>query len=126
MPDRRNWWAVQISVPQSIGFICALLYDHLNPNQRQKLGQTATIQAGGLDLKSLRGANRAWVSRVYVMAGICLDDGQVLKKGISGLSAVGKNKQNSLFQYALPGHEGIYEDGSYLSHDVYPYTGRLC
>lgn len=123
MPDRRNWWSIQIAVPESISFMCALLYDHLEPEQRQKFGQTAITQAGELDKKSLKGANRAWISRVYVMAGLCLDDGKVVKEGVNGLSAIGWNKQNSLFQHAALGQEGIYEDGSYLSHDVYPYAG---
>jgi hyaluronate lyase len=51
-----------------------------------------------------------------------IDDEAELKRARNGLSDLEGNGQKSLFTYVTQG-EGLYEDGSYISHHIYPYTG---
>ncbi|KAF3937158.1 Chondroitinase-AC [Dactylella cylindrospora] len=124
--SRVNWWAIQIGAPMNLADICVILYDHIDEERRKRWGTTSVSLVGNTAIPSLKGGNRAWMSRVLIITGISMDDPDVVRKGIATLSAEGPQnvKCNTLFDYVKPGAgEGIYEDGSLISHDVYPYAG---
>ncbi|KAJ6261599.1 Chondroitinase-AC [Drechslerella dactyloides] len=125
--SRNNWWAIQIGAPKTLADICVILYDQLGPDRRQQWGQTIVDFVGNTAIPSLKGGNRAWTARVLVITGIFMDNEDVLRRGIATLSAQGGGPEvskNTLFQYVEAGAgEGLYKDGTLLSHDVYPYAG---
>ncbi|KAF3919202.1 Chondroitinase-AC [Arthrobotrys entomopaga] len=127
LKSRENWWNLQIGAPMNLADICVILYDHLDIDRRRKWGETIVRIVGNTLIPSLKGGNRAWVSRVLIITGIFMDDGEVIRKGIGTMSAEGGNaevKKGSLFGYIQPGEgEGMYEDGSVIAHHVYAYAG---
>ncbi|KAK6525183.1 hypothetical protein TWF694_005329 [Orbilia ellipsospora] len=127
LKSRENWWALQIGAPLNLADVCVVIYDHLDTDRRRKWGDTIVRVVGNTLIPSLKGGNRAWVSRILISTGIFMDDGEVIRKGIGTMSAEGGNaeiKKSSLFGYIQPGDgEGMYEDGSVISHHVYPYAG---
>lgn len=60
------------------------------------------------------GANRVWKSKVYLLS--------ALLKGDAAGMAAGRDALSPVFQYTVEG-DGFYEDGSFIQHERYPYTG---
>ncbi|EPS41437.1 hypothetical protein H072_4666 [Dactylellina haptotyla CBS 200.50] len=127
LKSRQNWWALQIGAPLNLADLCVLIFDHLDLDRRKRWGQNIIDIVGNTTGASWKGGNRAWISRVLIITGLFMDDGEVIRKGIAALSVYGgtpEAKKSSVFGYVKPGEgEGLYEDGSLLSHDVYPYAG---
>ncbi|KAK6360982.1 hypothetical protein TWF730_007097 [Orbilia blumenaviensis] len=124
---RANWWNIQIGAPQNLADIGVILYEHLGDARRQRLGAKILELVGNPFTPSLKGGNRSWVSRIIVITGIFTDNADTIRLGIRCMSADGGSanvRKNTLFGYIQPGDgEGLYEDGSLISHDVYPYAG---
>ncbi|KAK6498334.1 hypothetical protein TWF481_010925 [Arthrobotrys musiformis] len=124
---RENWWNIQIGAPQNLADIGVLVYPHLRPQRRQELGAKIVELVGNPFIPSLKGGNRSWVARILIIAGIFTDNATTINTGIRCLSADGGSdnvRKNTLFGYIRPGDgEGLYKDGSLISHDVYPYAG---
>ncbi|KAF3096804.1 hypothetical protein TWF594_010990 [Orbilia oligospora] len=124
---RQNWWNIQIGAPQNLADLGVILYHHLHPTRRQEIGAKIVELVGNPFIPSLKGGNRSWVSRILIVAGIFTDNSTTIYTGIRCLSADGGNdnvRKNTLFGYIKPGDgEGLYKDGSLISHDVYPYAG---
>ncbi|KAK6330052.1 hypothetical protein TWF718_003480 [Orbilia javanica] len=124
---RENWWNIQIGAPQNLADLGVILYDHLDPVRRQRLGDKIVELVGNPFIPSLKGGNRSWVAKILIVAGIFTDNSTNIYTGIRCLSADGGGdnvRKNTLFGYIKPGDgEGLYKDGSLISHDVYPYAG---
>ncbi|KAK6514656.1 hypothetical protein TWF281_004854 [Arthrobotrys megalospora] len=124
---RENWWNIQIGAPQNLADLGVILYDHLGEERRKRLGAKTVELAGNPFTPSLKGGNRSWVSRILVVTGIFTDNAETIRMGIRCMSADGGSenvRKNTLFGYIQPGDgEGLYKDGSLISHDVYPYAG---
>ncbi|KAF3919115.1 Chondroitinase-AC [Orbilia brochopaga] len=127
LASRTNWWAIQIGAPKTLADICVIIHDHLSADQRRRWGETIVGIVGNTAIPSLKGGNRSWMARTLIITGIFMDDANVLNRGIATISAQGGGPEiarNSLFRYVEPGDgEGLYKDGSLISHDVYPYAG---
>lgn len=124
---RQNWWNIQIGAPQNLADLGVILYAHLTPTRREQLGSKIIELAGNPFLPSLKGGNRSWVARILIVTGIFTDNATTINTGIRCLSADGGSanvRKNTLFGYIQPGDgEGLYKDGSLISHDVYRYAG---
>ncbi|MGN6242878.1 MAG: polysaccharide lyase family 8 super-sandwich domain-containing protein [Motilibacteraceae bacterium] len=120
-PDN-NWFAWELGVPLNLTDVLGLMYgdlttdqvaenlaaiDHFLPDPTQ-LGLSV-----GWHLKS-EGANRAWAATSIGRRGILGKDAGKVQLATSSLSP--------LFQYAAPGGNGFYRDGSFVFHDGLPYT----
>ncbi|KAF3250283.1 hypothetical protein TWF192_005305 [Orbilia oligospora] len=118
---------IQDRAPQNLADLGVILYAHLHPTRRQEIGAKIVELVGNPFIPSLKGGNRSWVSRILIVAGIFTDNATTIYTGIRCLSADGGNdnvRKNTLFGYIKPGDgEGLYKDGSLISHDVYPYAG---
>ncbi|KAF3915761.1 Chondroitinase-AC [Dactylellina cionopaga] len=124
---RENWWALQIGGPLNLADMCVVVYDALGPERRRKIGQAVVDTVGATAKPSLKGGNRAWIARVLVITGLYMDSPEVVKRGIATLSAEGGSaevRKCTVFDYVRAGDgEGLYPDGSLISHDIYPYAG---
>ncbi|MGN6330635.1 MAG: polysaccharide lyase family 8 super-sandwich domain-containing protein [Motilibacteraceae bacterium] len=120
-PDN-NWFAWELGVPLNLTDVLGLMYDDLTADQVAE--NLAAIdhflpdptQLGlsvGWHLKS-EGANRAWAATSIGRRGILGKDAGKVQLATSSLSP--------LFQYATPGGNGFYRDGSFVFHDGLPYT----
>lgn len=122
-----RWWFWQIGSPLQLNDIAVLLHEaftpeqiarytaairHCNPNPNHivREGQPAT------------GANRVWMFTVEAVRGILLKDAAVLADARDGLSDREGGGKHSVFAYATTG-DGFYEDGSFLQHGKFAYTG---
>ncbi|KAL3428412.1 hypothetical protein PVAG01_01921 [Phlyctema vagabunda] len=120
-PDE-NWWNYKIGASKPLIDIGMILYEELGPERRQEYGLTISKIVGDLDARSLIGSNRANMCQVLIGASILMQDCDEFHRGRDALFDINGGGKNSLFGLVSSG-EGFYEDGSYLSHHVYPYAG---
>ncbi|MEV0618380.1 polysaccharide lyase 8 family protein [Nonomuraea sp. NPDC050404] len=121
--DRRgsNWYWWEIGVPRSLTDTCALLYDglprdHLKrwlrplrrwcPNPERRVSHPGVVETG---------ANRAGKAMAVAMRGLLTHDAHLIKLAGQAVSDLLRTTRG-------PG-DGFYRDGSFIQHDVYPYTG---
>ncbi|MEU8039483.1 polysaccharide lyase 8 family protein [Streptosporangium sp. NPDC049078] len=121
--DRRgsNWYWWEIGVPRSLTDTCALLYDGLPsgrldrwlrplhrwcPDPERRVSHPGVVETG---------ANRAGKAMAVAMRGVLTHDARLVRRA-------GKAVSDLLRPTRGPG-DGFYRDGSFIQHDVYPYTG---
>ncbi|KAF3911215.1 Chondroitinase-AC [Dactylellina cionopaga] len=117
-----NWWNFRIGAPLALVDIAMLLYDDLTPRRRHDYGATIIKNIGNINERSLKGANRADICLALIGAGIITNDEAEVARGRWGLSDKEFNRENSVFRL-VQGGEGLYEGGSYISHEIFPYSG---
>ncbi len=106
-----NWWQWQIGIPQKIIRICIMLYDELSDTQKANyMSATRHFQN---DI-TMTGANRMWECEVFIGRGIIEYNNANIQSAKDGISAV-LGMVNS--------GDGFYDDGSFIQHSYYPYTG---
>ncbi|NOU87610.1 hypothetical protein GC102_17780 [Paenibacillus sp. LMG 31460] len=132
LSDNPYYW--EMGIPMLLNDIMVLLYDQLpgsriadwsnamyfyikDPN-KYNAGKTVAT-----------GANRAWLSQIYILAGILNKDSGIVATGKLLLSDAYKsaeptsgNGTYSLFKYVSKG-DGFYPDGSFIQHESIPYNG---
>ncbi|MFC5830980.1 polysaccharide lyase 8 family protein [Nonomuraea insulae] len=116
-----NWFWWEIGVPRSLTDTCALLYDGLPkdrlerwlrplrrwcPDPERRVSHPGVVETG---------ANRASKAMAVAMRGLLTHDAQLIKRAKDAVSDL-------LRPTAGPG-DGFYHDGSFIQHDIYPYTG---
>ncbi|MEW9552238.1 polysaccharide lyase 8 family protein [Nonomuraea sp. NPDC050783] len=121
--DRRgsNWYWWEIGVPRALTDTCALLYDGLPqdrlgrwlrplrrwcPDPERRVSHPGVVETG---------ANRASKAMAVAMRGLLTHDARLVKRA--------RNAVSDLLRTTKGPGDGFYRDGSFIQHDVYPYTG---
>ncbi|WP_329362974.1 polysaccharide lyase 8 family protein [Streptomyces sp. NBC_00669] len=123
-----NWYQWEIGSPRALLDTCVLLrarltpddlaahlaaVDHFVPNPDRRTNSPTLSETG---------ANRADKSVIVALSGLLSRDADRLVLARDGLSDVRDAGKDSLFQYVAAG-DGFYQDGSFVQHDVFAYTG---
>ncbi|MFI9487033.1 polysaccharide lyase 8 family protein [Promicromonospora sp. NPDC052451] len=106
-----NWWDRQVGIPLQLTATSMLLYDDLGEDRLRRWMATVHEQTPA---PAYTAANRAWTGRVVVERALLLDDEDALTAGLRGMAPA--------FRPTASG-DGIHADGSFLQHDVHPYSG---
>ncbi|MEO3872863.1 polysaccharide lyase 8 family protein [Nonomuraea sp. B12E4] len=116
-----NWFWWEIGVPRALTDTCALLYDGLPkdrlkrwlrplrrwcPDPERRVSHPGVVETG---------ANRASKAMAVAMRGLLTHDARLVKRA--------KNAVSDLLRPTKGPGDGFYRDGSFIQHDVYPYTG---
>ncbi|AEE16977.1 polysaccharide lyase family 8 super-sandwich domain-containing protein [Treponema brennaborense] len=114
-----NWWDWTIGTPQKLCDILILLYDRIPEKKRisyinaiEHFTPEPSVVLNGPN--PLTGANLLDAATVCVLAG-CIEENN--RKVLSAVSALDR-----ILTYVQKG-DGFYEDGSFIQHTVFPYTG---
>jgi hyaluronate lyase len=106
-----NWWQWQIGIPEELNDIVILLYDEIPKERREKY--MAAIEHFQPDI-AMSGANRMWECEIFAVRAIISENPALLDEVKKGLSMIiGKVRSG----------DGFYEDGSFIQHTSFPYTG---
>ncbi|MGI5272424.1 polysaccharide lyase 8 family protein [Nonomuraea sp. CA-218870] len=120
-PRGSNWFWWEISVPRALTDTCALLYDGLPqdrlrrwlrplrrwcPDPERRVSHPGVVETG---------ANRAGKATAVAMRGLLTHDARLVERAKDAISDLLRTTKG-------PG-DGFYRDGSFIQHDVYPYTG---
>ncbi|WP_405115607.1 polysaccharide lyase 8 family protein [Paenibacillus sp. FSL K6-1217] len=118
-----NWWYWEIGVPVALLETLLLMGELLDTGLVERLllpvdkyvGDPA-FHARWFTAKAppCTGANLVWKSTAAALAAVIRGDGQKL--------SAARNALLPLFSYVSEG-DGFYEDGSFIQHDRYAYTG---
>ncbi len=105
-----NWWDWEIGSPLQLTDIGVLLYDQLTPTQITNYMNAVEHQTPTPDMTQ---ANKVWKARVVGVRGCLVKSSAKLVLCRDAFSAV--------FPYVTTS-DGFYADGSFIQHDVHPYT----
>ncbi|WNR45275.1 polysaccharide lyase 8 family protein [Paenibacillus roseipurpureus] len=119
-----NWWDWEIGIPLVLVDILTLMYEDLSAPVLET-GLSA-IDRFCPDLKGRGyeywGANRAWRVCIIAVRGILGQNPDKMIIARDGVSDAEFGGERSLFKYV--NHEdGFYQDGSFIQHGNYAYTG---
>lgn len=106
-----NWWDWEVGIPLQLTATSMLLYDDLDADRLERY--MAAVHAH-TPVPAYTAANRAWTARVVVERALLLDDEDTLTSALRGMAPA--------FRPTASG-DGIHPDGSFLQHDVHPYSG---
>lgn len=106
-----NWWHWEIGVPLRLNDITVLLYDELSgaqiANYMNAIDKFSPSPTG-------TGANLLWKATVVGVRGAIVKSSSKITSAAASLS--------SLFPYVTTG-DGFYDDGSFIQHNYFAYTG---
>ena len=105
-----NWWDWEIGTPLQLTDLCVLLYDQLTTTQRSNYMNAVNFQVPTPDMTQ---ANKVWKARVVGVRGCVVKSGAKL--------ALCRDAFSDVFPYVTSG-DGYYTDGSFVQHDIHPYT----
>lgn len=106
-----NWYDWRIGTPRQLCDLLLMLCDELTTEQIGRY--TAPIMANNKQVDTT-GANRTWIANIFIQTGILRGEGELIEAGKTGVKDV--------FKYVTSG-DGFYEDGSFVQHNYYAYTG---
>lgn len=106
-----NWYDWRIGTPRQLCDLLLMLCDELTTEQIDRY--TAPIMANNKKVDTT-GANRTWIANIFIQTGILRGEGELITAGKEGVKDV--------FKYVTSG-DGFYEDGSFVQHNYYAYTG---
>ncbi len=117
-----NWWDYKIGAALELNEINMLMYDEISTLQRLAYANAVHhFTSDFVDrysnkkaIISFTAANRVWISMVICQHGIIMKNSERITFGRDSLASV--------FQYSKDG-DGFYEDGSFIQHVKFPYTG---
>ncbi|NRQ32366.1 polysaccharide lyase 8 family protein [Nonomuraea sp. NN258] len=124
-----NWYWWEIGVPRALTDICAMLYDALpddrvkrwlRPVRRWCPDPGRRISHPGV---TETGANRANKAMVVAMHGVLTHNPRLIKLARDAISDKRGHGRWSLLRPTKGPGDGFYRDGSFIQHDVFPYTG---
>lgn len=108
-----NWWYWQIGMPLNINDVLILMYDEVNSDLLTSYMEAIDAHPP-LKGHVLVGANQVWYSTVRAVRGALGETPEKLNDAKSGIESV--------LPYVKSG-DGFYEDGSFVQHNMYAYTG---
>lgn len=118
-----NWWYWEIGVPIALLETLLLMEELLDTELVEQLLLPIDKYVGDPAFHAQwfvakappsTGANLVWKSTAVALAAVIQGDGQKLSAALSALLPVFKNVSEG---------DGFYEDGSFIQHDKYAYTG---
>ncbi|MFC3803914.1 polysaccharide lyase family 8 super-sandwich domain-containing protein [Cohnella sp. GCM10012308] len=114
-----NWWDWEIGSPLQLNDTVVLMYDDLTPTQianyMKPIDRFSPVpERVNYNQLVNTGANLVWKCNIIALRGILVKSAAKLASARDGLSPV--------FDYVDVG-DGFYEDGSFVQHDVFAYTG---
>ncbi|KHL97492.1 hypothetical protein QW71_01575 [Paenibacillus sp. IHB B 3415] len=118
-----NWWYWEIGVPIALLETLLLMEELLDTELVERLLLPIDKYVGDPAFHAQwfvakappsTGANLVWKSTAVALAAVIQGDGQKLSAALSALLPVFKNVSEG---------DGFYEDGSFIQHDKYAYTG---
>jgi len=108
-----NWWDHQIGVPAQFLPIMIILYDEISDSRFTRYIAAMKNQLAD-NWEGWEAANQADISLNAIYMGILTEDDKLLSRVKAELGL-------SMFEYSSG--NGWHEDGSYIDHDVFSYTG---
>ena len=105
-----NWWDWEIGSPLRLTEICVMLYDQLNATQRTNYMNAVNKQ---VPIPDMTQANQVWKARVVGVRGCLVKDSAKL--------VLARNAFSDVFPYVTTS-DGFYTDGSFIQHNIHPYT----
>jgi hyaluronate lyase len=105
-----NWWDWEIGSPLQLTDISVLIYDQLTSTQRSNYMTAVNFQTPTPDMTQ---ANKMWKARVVGVRGCVMKSPTKL--------VLARDAFSSVFPYVTAG-DGFYQDGSFIQHDIHPYT----
>ncbi|MCB1226889.1 MAG: DNRLRE domain-containing protein [Verrucomicrobiales bacterium] len=105
-----NWWDWEIGSPLALTDLCTLIYDDLSPAQLTAYMNAVNHQTPTPDMTQ---ANQVWKARVVGVRGCLVKS--------SAKIALCRDAFSDVFPYVTSG-DGFYTDGSFIQHNVHPYT----
>ncbi len=105
-----NWWDWEIGTPLRLTDICVLIYSQLSSTQRTNYMNAVNHQVPTPDMT---GANKVWKARVVGVRGCLVKSSAKL--------ALCRDAFSDVFPYVTTG-DGFYVDGSFVQHNIHPYT----
>ncbi|MFD2328103.1 polysaccharide lyase family 8 super-sandwich domain-containing protein [Cohnella sp. GCM10020058] len=114
-----NWWDWEIGSPLQLNDAVVIMYDDLTPTQianyMKPIDRFSPVPEEVNYKQGVNtGANLVWKCNIIALRGILVKSAAKLVLARDGLSPV--------FDYVTVG-DGFYEDGSFVQHEVYAYTG---
>lgn len=106
-----NWYDWRIGTPRQLCDLLLMISDELTAEQIDRY--TAPIMKNNKKVDTT-GANRTWIANIFIQTGILRGEGELIEAGKAGVKDV--------FKYVTSG-DGFYEDGSFIQHGNYAYTG---
>lgn len=106
-----NWYDWRIGTPRQLCDLLLMISDELTAEQIDRY--TAPIMKNNKKVDTT-GANRTWIANIFIQTGILRGEGELIEAGKEGVKDV--------FKYVTSG-DGFYEDGSFIQHGNYAYTG---
>lgn len=106
-----NWYDWRIGTPRQLCDLLLMFYDELTEEQIARYVEPIMMNNKRVDTT---GANRTWIANVFVQCGVLTGVGDWIEAGRTGLEDV--------FKYVDKG-DGFHEDGSFIQHNSYAYTG---
>jgi hyaluronate lyase len=121
-----NWYDWEISIPESMNDIAVLLYDRLTPtqlmNQMRAIEHYMPDPTFNARYVTSTSANRNDNCDVVLVRGLIVKDGAKMTLARDTLNTIFPYLSAPLPHLASTG-EGFYDDGSYIYHVAFPYTG---
>ncbi|MFI6479268.1 polysaccharide lyase 8 family protein [Nonomuraea sp. NPDC050663] len=128
--DRRgsNWYWWEIGVPRSLTDTCALLYEAIPDNRLERWLRPLHRWCPDADHRAgtsvpETGANRAGKAMAVAVHGVLTHDSRLIKRARSAISDKRGGGRWSLLRLTRGPGDGFYRDGSFIQHDLFPYTG---
>lgn len=106
-----NWFDWHIGSPLRYLDILFMMYDELTAEQIERLLSPIHRFTPEVDMT---GANRVWKSHIVALSGILEENTAKMEDVKEGL--------REIFAFVTTG-DGFYEDGSFIQHEYFPYTG---
>lgn len=114
-----NWWDWEIGCTRPLMNAVLLVYDELDQETIDKavaaIDRFVPDPSKCVEQKNVAtGANLVWVCQAVALRGIAGKDAERIEAA--------KNALTPVFAYVIQG-DGFYEDGSFIQHSVFAYTG---
>ncbi|MGG1514110.1 polysaccharide lyase family 8 super-sandwich domain-containing protein [Paenibacillus oryzisoli] len=107
----QNWWDWQIGVPLALNDTVVLMYDLLSSTQIANYMAAVDRFAPTVDKT---GANRVWKATAVGIRAVIVKDSVKIAATRDGLTSVFPNVASG---------DGFYNDGSFIQHNYFGYTG---
>lgn len=128
-PEKGNWYVYEIGVPYWLLQTIVVLGDQLPAADRERLLRPVSRFVADPNRRTSTpkvvetGANRADKALITVVSGALAGDPARVAAGVAAVTDTAGNSAASLTKRVTEG-DGFRTDGSFIQHDVVPYSGH--